>query len=69
LLSNALSSPCRCKALEQQAVERSGVAGCGGDEAVRLILACCGTLVLKGAVLGGAAGRAGAKAVYRFRAN
>ena len=53
----------------QQAAERSGVAGCGGNEAMRLTLACCGTLVLKGAMLGAAAGRAEAKAVPRFRAN
>ena len=55
-LALAPCCPCRCKALEQQAVERSGVAGCGGDEAMRLPLACCGALVLKCAMLGGAAG-------------
>ncbi len=57
-LALASCCPCRCKALEQQAVERSGVAGCGGNEAMRLLRACCGTLVLKGAMLGGEAGRA-----------
>ena len=32
--------PCRCELPKQQAAEQSGVAGCGGDEARRLQMAC-----------------------------
>ena len=68
-LALAPCCPCRCKAPKQQAVKRSGVAGCGGADAMRLLRACCGTLVLKGAMVGGEAGRSRANAVPRFCGN
>jgi len=49
--------------------KRSDAAGCHAPMQCGLTMACCGTLVLKGAMVGGEAGRSRANAVPRFCGN